>query len=135
MLPSSADIISDLYAKQGDVMAFLNEAIKATNLSENYATEERLRQQLLFEIMFASKTDETLDKQWKLLTEIHKQRAMELAEMQLLRFLMLPTTAEAKPDKVLQVLERVNPDKWGKKSIKQPKQNKNSTFEDLMDTE
>lgn len=116
-------------------MAFLNEAIKATNLSENYATEERLRQQLLFEIMFASKTDETLDKQWKLLTEIHKQRAMELAEMQLLRFLMLPTTAEAKPDKVLQVLERVNPDKWGKKSIKQPKQNKNSTFEDLMDTE
>jgi hypothetical protein len=126
-LPDLQEIINQLYQRQGSLLSFLNDF--AGEGIEN----ERKRQQLLFEIRFAMKGEEVIEKQWNTLLQLQQESHVLLAEAKLLNVLSMSNTAEEKPEKLLAVLERLNPERWAKRSVQTTKKQKTNPYEETLD--
>ena len=125
-LPPLQEIINELFKRQGDLLWFLTDFAGDT---------ERLRQQLLFEIRFAMKGEEAIEKQWNTLLQLQQESHVLLAEAKLLNILSMTSTAEEKPEKLLQVLERLNPERWAKRSVTTTKKQKKNPYEETLDAD
>ena len=85
-------------------------------LVDDTPESEAVRQQLLFEMLFNLKNTPE-EKDWNILLDIYKQRAVAIAESNLLNSISQPNMSETKPEKIISVLERLDPDKWLRKSV------------------
>ena len=126
-LPPLTEMVRELYARQGDVIQFLFDMAGAE------PTDELKRQQLMFEIMYVLKRNPEQENQWNLLIQLSRERQAAIAEANLLRYASAPTTAEAKPEKVMAILERFCPERWSTKRGPATKASKRQdVFEQLI---
>ena len=120
-------VIFELKARQGNLIQFLN------YFAGDKPTEEKQRQQLLFEIRYAMKGHEDIESQWKVLLELQQETHVLIAEAKLLNILSGNNLAEDKPEKLLALLERLSPERWTKKTAVGKKKQKANPYEELLE--
>ena len=139
-LPPLSEVLDDLFLFQGDIQRFLQERCaeiepqeddEAGMEAERKALKEQ--EQLLFEIMFElkEKGNEEHDKKFQLLQQLHAKQQQVIIESNLMKCLTELDTARSKPEKLLSILERLDPVKWGKASVN-AKNKKANAFEDIL---
>jgi len=127
VLPALPDMVRELYARQGDIVQFL------FDMAGKEPADELRRQQLMFEIMYVLKRNPEQESQWNMLIQLSRDRQAAIAEANLLRYASAPTTAEAKPEKVMAILERFCPERWSTRRGPATKQSKRQeAFEQLI---
>jgi hypothetical protein len=125
ILPPLETIVDQLYQRQGNILVFLRD------FAGDKLEDEPRRQQLLFEIRFAMKGDEQIEQKWALLLQLHQESHTLLAEANLVNVLSQAQTANEKPERLLSILERLNPERWAKRSVSKKKTESNP-YEDTL---
>lgn len=127
-LPPLEIIIAQLKSRQGNLMQFLRDFAGDT------IDDEVRRQQLLFDIRFEMKGHDEIEKQWNILLQVNQEAHVLMAEAKLLNVLSMSNTAEQKPEKLLAVLERLNPERWAKRSVVSTKKPAKNPYEETLET-
>lgn len=125
ILPPCNRINDQLFARQGDFKQFL------LDMAGEKAADQ---QQLSFEILFLMKAKENEEefKKFQLLQQLHSQNQQMIMEANLLNQLASPNMAETKPEKILNILERLDPEKWGKRSVSRSGGKQQNPFEGIL---
>lgn len=110
------DIVNALYERQGNLLLFLTD----------FAGEDTQEQnRLLFDILYVLKEDEEYEKKWNKLLEIHQEQHLMMAESRLLSAGLI----DAKPEKIINILERLQPQRWAKKSVNRKEKKEENPYE------